>query len=131
MKEGRNKVEEQVNKLKEEGKKMTENLTQQAQQVSEEVKKDIEDKRLNIEAEKPGPKIKVWGMQKGKLTIQAVNENKPKENQTFVQGVKELKVAPTSVIIKKKDEAAVLESVNPQIEETKAEEPRVEEHKII
>ena len=74
-------------------------------------------------------------MQKGKLTIQAVNENKPKENQTFVQGVKELKVAPTSVIIKKKEEAVVLQSVNPKIEETKpeqpkAEEPKVEEHEI-
>ena len=33
------------------------------------------------------PSIKVWGVQKGKLTIQAVND-KPKETQKVSQGVK-------------------------------------------
>lgn len=42
--------------------------------------------------------VKVWGVQKGKLQIQAVNEDKRKV-ESYTQGVKELKAGHT--IIKK------------------------------
>ena len=44
-------------------------------------------------------KVKVWGVQKGKLQIQAVNEEK-KKVESFTQGVKELKIAPREIIRK-------------------------------
>ena len=44
-------------------------------------------------------KVKVWGVQKGKLQIQAVNEEQ-KKVESYTQGVKELKIAPKEIIKK-------------------------------
>ena len=91
-------------------------MTEQAKKEAEAVKNSIQIKREKTPENKMAHAVKVWGVQKGKLQIQAVNEEK-KKIESYTQGVKELKVVPQTIIKKKsppQEESPALQSANPK-----------------